>query len=369
VERGAHAARVAARRAEQAAIAAQQAALREEERARGEQERAEKRAAMRAQMVAEQSASAGRMQSTGCQTVVSASHSAPKVFVRPTYSTWHGRATAGAAALLRATAQLQQGWGTAAERPSDARPKMSRIRAAARIKAAWSLRQAPQQGDPGSYREEHAIAASVIQHAWRDRARIRSEHRQVKLRSAMVDYAARWHAAVVVQAAWRSHCDRKIARAIHDRRRRHAFKQNAAKFASMVAADGGKVPMPSPLQAAFAIMATSAKGKRDGEVVKADESARTLGKGELLDQRVGELRERGAVSSLLGIWQHRLLNNRAKQQQQKERERAVWERQQQLMKQHFARQQALAGMLDLPLDDGEREGDQDGSPAQPIMLF
>jgi hypothetical protein len=276
---------------------------------------------------------------------------------------WSAKATGAAAAMVRATKAVH-GPSALRRAPSGGRDEgraRPRYRAAGRIAAAWkAARPAHAQ-----YREEHELAAITIQTLWRDRRRLRSDARAARVRGALVDFAARWDGAVKVQAAWRGHKDRAVARALRDEKRKEAFKRNAAMFQGLAAA-GGKPPMPSPLQAAFAIMATT-KGEGGGEggdndVVKADATSK-LEKRDLLEHRVGDLRSTAKVTSLLGIWQHRM-SSKSKQAAAaaKAREHLVWQRHQQMLQQHMRKAHEQES-IDLELEEPN-------SPDQgPPMLF
>ncbi|GBF89890.1 hypothetical protein Rsub_02594 [Raphidocelis subcapitata] len=296
---------------------------------------------------------------------------------------WRARAPRCAAAMMRAvggTSALprQPPRAAAAAAPQDgsdggAAPAVSdggkpkarpRYRAAARIQAAWRLARPAH----ASYKQEHHLAATVIQQHWRNRGRLRSEARAAALRGALVEYAARHDSAARIQAAWRGHKDRAVTRKLLAAKRRDEFRRNAAMFQTMAAAAGAaKPPMPSPLQAAYAILAVSgAKGEGGaGEVVKGDAAGGGLARAgsELLEARgIGQLRDSGKVTSLLGIWQHRLSHQRARQEQAKKREQLVWQRQQQLLK-----QAAIKG----PTEEVEVEFEEPPSPVPvgPPMLF
>ncbi|GBF93032.1 hypothetical protein Rsub_05643 [Raphidocelis subcapitata] len=90
------------------------------------------------------------------------------------------------------------------------------------------------------------------------------------------------------------------------------------------------------------------------DVVKGD-SVSHLPSGERLQQRIGELRERAKVTSLLGVWQQRLQQQqqqraaaqRSREVQMRQREHAVWQRQQQLMRLHQQRQRLEAEAAEL----------------------
>ncbi len=79
------------------------------------------------------------------------------------------------------------------------------------------------------------------------------------------------------------------------------------------------------------------------------------------------------TTNLLEIWQHKLLHSRSKQQQQKQREHAVWQRQQQLMQQHMAKQAQLKELQGIYLLEGEGAAEDQISPMSSVggapMLF
>jgi hypothetical protein len=85
--------------------------------------------------------------------------------------------------------------------------------------------------------------------------------------------------------------------------------------------------------------------------------------GDLLEHRVGDLRNTAKVTSLLGIWQHRL-HHKQKSAAAKKRDQLVWERQQQLLRQHMRKAHEQESV------DLELEQEAPPSPDQgPPMLF
>ncbi|KIY93647.1 hypothetical protein MNEG_14315 [Monoraphidium neglectum] len=88
----------------------------------------------------------------------------------------------------------------------------------------------------------------------------------------------------------------------------------------------------------------------------------TLEKAARLAHRIGQLKDTGKVTSLLGVWQQRLSHQQARQVQQRQRRQEVWERQQQLLQQHQRRQQAEREEL-LPGLAGPAQAQAAGPPA------
>ncbi|KAI8467171.1 MAG: P-loop containing nucleoside triphosphate hydrolase protein [Monoraphidium minutum] len=194
---------------------------------------------------------------------------------------WAAKANRAAAAMVRATAALRAAappaavpsWRAAlAPRAAPApaasgKPKARRDRAAARIQSAWRPVKAATLVPPPPaaetplhhYKEEHRAAASIIQANWRARHSLNAEARAKRLRSALVQYAARWHAAVTVQAHWRRHLAEREADAAREEVRRALFKRNAAMFEQLAKPGAGGDAAPEGLPAtSFKITATSA---------------------------------------------------------------------------------------------------------------
>jgi myosin heavy subunit len=251
-----------------------------------------------------------------------------------------GRAARVRAAELRraaAAVKLQAAWRGRAARAAFA-PRLRAHRAAVKIQRAYRGHKVRHP----RYSKEQVAAVRALQAAWRDRDAIKSHARQLRLRNAFTEYAGRWHAAITMQTAWRAHRAQVVAFNIREEMRRARFRSNAAMFRSMAATGGGPKPPGPPGgnagagAAAFKITANGGPGavasprRAYADVVKSDATA-SMEQGERLQQRVGELREKAKVTSLLGIWQQRLQAQQQRQRAAAQRQKAVWQRQQELL--------------------------------------